>query len=92
MPLQSKSAPPGNVLLTPLCGRPAKPPSGYIGFCQRFPDQCTAPADAPHQVHMTETLWHTLEAVNIAFNEAFVAEEDITHYGKEEYWNIPTDG
>ena len=76
----------------PLRGRPAKPPSGYIGFCQRFPDQCTAPAGAPRQVHMTETLRHTLEAVNLAFNEAIVAEDDITHYGKEEYWNIPTDG
>jgi predicted transglutaminase-like cysteine proteinase len=88
---QSKSTPP-DFILRPLRGRPAKPPSGYIGFCQRFPDQCTAPADAPRQVHMTETLRHTLEGVNIAFNQAFVAEDDITHYGKEEYWNIPTDG
>jgi predicted transglutaminase-like cysteine proteinase len=76
----------------PLRGRPAKPPSGYIGFCQRFPDQCTAPADAPRQVHMTETLRHTLEEVNIAFNTSLIAADDITHYGKEEYWNIPTDG
>jgi predicted transglutaminase-like cysteine proteinase len=89
---ESKSTPPVNVL-TPLRGRHAKPPSGcYIGFCQRFPDQCTAPADAPRQVHMTETLWHTMEEVNLAFNQAFVAEDDITHYGKEQYWNIPTDG
>ena len=76
----------------PLHGRPAKPPSGYIGFCQRFPDQCAAPAGAPRQMHMTETLWHTLEGVNLAFNQAFIAEDDTTHYGKEEYWNIPTDG
>jgi predicted transglutaminase-like cysteine proteinase len=47
---------------------------------------------APRQVHMTETLRHTLEEVNIAFNKAFVAEDDTAHYGKEEYWNIPTDG
>jgi predicted transglutaminase-like cysteine proteinase len=78
--------------VTPTHGRPAKPPSGYIGFCLRFPDQCTAPPDAPRQVHMTETLRHTLEGVNLAFNQAFIAEDDITHYGKEEYWNIPTDG
>jgi len=58
----SKSAPPSDAV-TPLRGRLAKPPSGYIGFCQRFPDQCTAPADAPRQVHMTETLWHTLETL-----------------------------
>jgi predicted transglutaminase-like cysteine proteinase len=88
---QSKATTPGNVLM-PLRGQAAKPPSGYIGFCQRFPDQCTAPADAPRLVHMTETLWHTLEGVNIAFNQAFIAEDDTTHYGKEEYWNIPTDG
>jgi predicted transglutaminase-like cysteine proteinase len=87
----SKSAPSGDAAIS-LRGRLAKPPSGYIGFCQRFPDQCTAPADAPRQVHMTETLRHTLDAVNIAFNEAFVAEDDTAHYGKEEYWTIPTDG
>jgi len=87
----SKPAPTGDAVIS-LRGRLAKPPSGYIGFCQRFPDQCTAPANAPRQLHMTETLRHTLEAVNIAFNEAFVAEDDTAHYGKEEYWTIPTDG
>ena len=73
-------------------GAPVKPPSGYLGFCQRFPDQCMASGDAPHEVHMTEALWHMLSEVNIAFNEAIVAEGDATHYGKEEYWTIPTDG
>ena len=52
---QSGPSAPGNILV-PLRGQPAKPPSGYIGFCQRFPDQCTAPAGAPRQMHMTETL------------------------------------
>ena len=84
--------PTSRAALTVLHGRPAKPPSGYIGFCQRFPDQCAAPADALRQVHMTETLLHTLEGVNLAFNQAFIAEDDTSHYGKEEYWNIPTDG
>jgi predicted transglutaminase-like cysteine proteinase len=41
---------------------------------------------------MTEMLWQTLNGVNVALNEAIVAEDDATHYGKEEYWTIPTDG
>src|SRR3954467_1197467 len=59
--LFSSNPVPGQAL-TLSRGGPAKPPSGYIGFCQRFPDQCTAPIDAPRQVHMTQTLWTTLEA------------------------------
>ena len=82
----------GSAETAPVRGGPAKPPSGYIGFCRRFPDQCTAPEGAPREVHMSETLMHMLSAVNSALNEAIVAEDDATHYGKEEYWTIPTDG
>ena len=78
--------------VAPVLGGPAKPPSGYIGFCQRFLDQCIASEDAPREVHMTEALWHTLSEVNIALNEAIMAEGDASHYGTEEYWTIPTDG
>jgi predicted transglutaminase-like cysteine proteinase len=73
-------------------GGPAKPPSGYIAFCARFPNQCAAQDGAPRQLRMTDEVWNTLEEVNAAFNKSIVAEDDRVHYGTEEYWTIPTDG
>jgi len=70
----------------------AKPPSGYDGFCARYTDQCTAPADAPREVTLTDDLWVTLEHVNAAFNQSIVAEDDRSHFGAGEYWTIPDDG
>lgn len=87
---RNNSAPAENFVA--IRGGPAKPPSGYLGFCARFPDQCTAPEGAPRAVNLTDDVWQSLQAVNTAYNEAIVAEEDSDHYGSAEYWTIPTDG
>ena len=73
-------------------GGPAKPPSGYAGFCGRFPDQCTAPRGAAHEVDLTDDVWNMLEEVNANINAAIIPEDDSVHYGTQEYWTIPTDG
>jgi predicted transglutaminase-like cysteine proteinase len=70
----------------------AKPPSGYIAFCIRFADQCSAPNDAPREIALTEQVWSTLQQVNAALNKAILPEDDSVHYGTREYWTIPTDG
>ncbi|HXJ03157.1 MAG TPA: transglutaminase-like cysteine peptidase [Micropepsaceae bacterium] len=75
-----------------LHGAPAKPPSGYVAFCARVPDQCAMPTNAPREINLTDDVWNTLEAVNTAFNKAIAPEDDRDHYGTTEYWTIPTDG
>ena len=76
----------------PDAARKAATPSGYISFCLRFPDQCVIAPDAPTSIAMTPTLWGTLRKVNDAVNAAIWPEDDQRHYGRAEYWNIPTDG
>ena len=75
-----------------LRGAAVRPPAGYIAFCARFPDQCTAPNDAPREVALTDDVWNTLQQVNVAFNKAILPEDDSAHYGTGEYWTIPIDG
>ena len=73
-------------------GRPAKPPSGYIAFCARFPGQCATQDGAAHEVDLTDDVWNMLEGVNTAVNRAIAPRDDSDHYGAREYWTIPTDG
>ena len=67
-------------------------PAGFISFCTRFADQCTAPANAPATVVLGPAQWQTLEQVNESVNQAIRPMDDQKHYGRAEYWNIPTDG
>jgi predicted transglutaminase-like cysteine proteinase len=76
----------------PAAERTAVTPSGYVSFCLRFPDQCAATSDAPASVAMTPVLWAMLRKVNDSVNDAIWPEDDQRHYGRAEYWNIPTDG
>ena len=67
-------------------------PPGFTGFCVRFPDQCQAPPGTPATVALTEAAWRTLNQVNSAVNASIWPEDDLAHYGRAEYWTIPTDG
>ncbi len=67
-------------------------PAGFISFCIRFSDQCAAPADQSETVVLDEHVWKTLEAVNERVNRAIKFEDDKEHYGRAEFWTIPTDG
>lgn len=67
-------------------------PAGFISFCMRFPDQCTAPANAPSTIPFTQSAWQTVVRVNVAVNAAIWPEDDERHYGRAEYWTISTDG
>jgi predicted transglutaminase-like cysteine proteinase len=90
--IASESRNPLLVDISAVHAAPAKPPSGYIGFCKRFPDQCAVPKNAPAQVKLTDDVWNMLEEVNAAYNTAIEPEDDSVHYGTKEYWTIPTDG
>jgi len=76
----------------PAAERTAVTPSGYISFCLRFPDQCATTPGAPARVALTPDVWAMLRKVNDAVNDSIWPEDDERHYGRAEYWNIPTDG
>jgi predicted transglutaminase-like cysteine proteinase len=72
--------------------RLAKPPPGFVAFCERSPGQCTAGESSARPLLLDTGTWETLERVNTATNLAIAPKADSIHYGMEEYWTIPTDG
>ncbi len=76
----------------PVSADAAVTPGGYVSFCLRFPDQCQTTPNAPASVILTSQAWATLAKVNSDVNAAIWPEDDSRHYGRVEYWTIPTDG
>jgi predicted transglutaminase-like cysteine proteinase len=73
-------------------GAPAIAPPGFVGFCLRMQDQCDGSPDGQSVVAATPAVWQTLNRVNAQVNAAIAPETDEDHYGRGEYWTIPTDG
>jgi len=67
-------------------------PPGFIGFCTQFPDQCTQQSGQRSSLPLTDQNWAMLNQVNRKVNDAIWPEDDEVHYGRAEYWTIPTDG
>ena len=72
----------------PGCGGAA----GLRQLCLRFTDQCTAPLGAAKSIALNTENWRLLAQVNLAVNQSIWPEDDQIHYGRAEYWTIPTDG
>jgi predicted transglutaminase-like cysteine proteinase len=51
-----------------------------------------ASKDAPSVVKLSPAQWLEMQEVNRAVNLAIKPMDDERHYGRAEYWNIPTDG
>jgi len=71
-------------------GEAAAVPAGYVSFCIRFADQCQI--SATDSIVLDNTTWKALNQITASVNDAIWPEEDQKHYGRAEYWNIPTDG
>lgn len=81
-PAWAQSGPPSHV----------PPPPGFISFCLRFPDQCASTPDGADRIVLTSERSRLLRRVNSDVNWAIRPEDDAEHYGRPEYWTIPTDG
>jgi len=71
-------------------GEGASIPAGYVSFCIRFVDQCQISAN--DSIALDNAAWKAINQINASVNDAIWPEEDQKHYGRAEYWNIPTDG
>jgi predicted transglutaminase-like cysteine proteinase len=67
-------------------------PPGFVSFCFRFPSQCESPADRTEIITLSGETWALLVRVNRQANADIWPVNDLKHYGRGEYWNIPTDG
>src|SRR4051794_32938629 len=68
------------------------PPAGFASFCLRFADQCSTDPTSPAAVTLDVATLNKLARVNRGVNGAIWPEDDEKHYGRAEYWTIPTDG
>lgn len=73
-------------------GANVETPSGYTAFCRRDPADCAVGEGEAEQIALTPENWTRIQAVNTAMNTAIKPMEDEIHYGRVDYWTIPTDG
>ena len=76
----------------PQPGQEARPPSGYLAFCDRNPGECRVPRGQPDKIAFSTDTWATLEKVNIVVNNTVRPMDDSDHYGVTEFWTVPVDG
>lgn len=67
-------------------------PSGFLAFCSRNPELCRDTPNGEAIVSLDAARWQSLWDVNTAWNAAIKPMEDAAHYGRVDYWTIPTDG
>jgi predicted transglutaminase-like cysteine proteinase len=73
-------------------GHAAKPPSGFLAFCERNPGECRVSRNQPSTVRFTQEVWEKIETVNTVVNAAVRPLDDDEHYGITEFWTVPVDG
>jgi predicted transglutaminase-like cysteine proteinase len=73
-------------------GDTARPPIGWVEFCNEHPRHCVAAASQPRDVVLTPKVWRDLVRVNRWVNEAIQPVTDMEHWGVVERWSYPDDG
>jgi predicted transglutaminase-like cysteine proteinase len=73
-------------------GENARPPIGWVEFCNEHPSDCRGGSSAPRDVVMSAKAWKDLVRVNRYVNETIKPMTDLDHYGVVEKWAYPEDG
>jgi predicted transglutaminase-like cysteine proteinase len=70
----------------------APPLSGWVGFCERQPEECLVDTSEPEAVALTDDLAELLAAVNRHVNASVRPMRDQDRWGVVEFWGLPDDG
>lgn len=81
----SRERPVENGALLPA-GRQVMPPPGYIAFCLRNPAGCMGGSDRPVPIHLSSERWRELNDINDFVNASVPERDDLSLYGRQEYW------
>ena len=68
---------------------PAQPPYGFVRFCQKNPNHCSATAHAQERFNATPEMLSELDEVNRTVNETVAPFTDQEIYGVTELWTLP---
>jgi predicted transglutaminase-like cysteine proteinase len=70
----------------------ARPISGWVDFCKRFPAECRSNRDEPRTITFSEQVWDLLVTTNTKVNSAIKPLTDESHWGVADRWDLPKDG
>lgn len=70
----------------------ADPPTGYIGFCERYAEKCIPKSLKPEFIELTDENRAILQAVNNRVNDSIIQITDKRHWGIEDRWDLAEDG
>ena len=73
-------------------GSQARPPIGWVEFCNENAKECATASTEPRDVVLTSTVWKDLVRVNRWVNETIQPVTDMDHWGAVERWSYPDDG
>jgi predicted transglutaminase-like cysteine proteinase len=82
---------PGKVIETKITTNygNAKPPSGFLKFCERLPGSCAASANTMPELELTQEQWRIIDRLNRSVNRRVASVSDQELYGQREYWTFP---
>ena len=73
-------------------GSEARPPIGWLQFCNDNTGECDTPAGSARDVVLTSKAWGDLVRINRFVNDSIKPVTDLEHWGVVERWDYPTDG
>jgi predicted transglutaminase-like cysteine proteinase len=67
----------------------ARPPFGFVSFCERYPADCNATSGGARVAELTLARWAQLVEINTRVNASIAPVTDLDLYKKAEYWDYP---
>jgi predicted transglutaminase-like cysteine proteinase len=83
--LQAERPPESSLLAT---AETARAPQGWLEFCSRHAEDCSADAVAPSRSEN----WDVVVTINRIVNRTVQPMSDLEHWGAQERWSYPDDG
>ena len=73
-------------------GAEARPPIGWVQFCNDNPRDCETDRSMARDVVLTAKAWSDLVRINRTVNDSIKPVTDLEHWGVVERWDYPSDG
>lgn len=70
----------------------AKPPIGWVDFCQTQPQECQVETTEAAALRIDAKIWTLITRLNREVNASIEQVEDMDHFGVLEKWAYPDDG